>query len=169
MEPFRQFLVGNGTESHGTSVPATRPGTNGPDDKLEITVIFTSAEATVAAIDRAAALLNGLNGRISVVAAQPVPYPLPLDSPPVLLDFNRQRLIEIASESTVEITVHLYLCRWRSETLASALKPGIVVVIGGQIGWWPTWEKSLARKLRRAGFTVIFLELPEARRPATND
>jgi hypothetical protein len=28
--------------------------------------------------------------------------------------------------------VHLYLCRWRSETLASVLKPGSVVVIGGR-------------------------------------
>jgi hypothetical protein len=169
MEPFRQLLVGNGTESHGPSVPASQPGTNGPDGKLEITVIFTSAEATVAAIDRAAALLNGLNGRISVVAAQFVPYPLPLERPPVLVDFNKRRLIEIASESPVETTVHLYLCRWRSETIASALKPGTVVVIGGRKRWLPTWEKSLARKLRRTGFTVIFLELPEARRPATND
>jgi len=169
MEPFRQFLVGNGTQSHGTSVPASGPGTNRPDGKLEITVLFTSSEATVAAIDRAAALLNGLNGRISVVAAQSVPYPLPLERPPVLLDLNQQRLIDIASKSPVETTVHLYLCRWRSETLASALKPGTVVVIGGRKRWWPTWEKSLARKLRRTGFTVIFLELPEARRPATND
>ena len=169
MEPFRQFLVGNGTLSHGTTLPASPPGTNESEGKLEITVIFTSADATLAAIDRAAALLNGLNGRISVVAAQSVPYPLPLERPPVLLDLNQQRLIDIASKSPVETTVHLYLCRWRSETLASALKPGTVVVIGGRKRWWPTWEKSLARKLRRTGFTVIFLELPEARRPATND
>jgi hypothetical protein len=169
MEPFRQFLVGNGTLSHGTTLPASPPGTNESEGKLEITVIFTSADATLAAIDRAGALLRGLNCHISLVAAQSVPYPLPLERPPVLLGFNKQRLVDIASESPVDTTVHLYLCRWRSETLASALKPGTVVVIGGRKRWWPTWEKSLARKLRRTGFTVIFLELPEARRPATND
>jgi hypothetical protein len=76
----------------------------------------------------------------------------------VLLDFNKRRLINIASESPVETTVHLYLCRWRLETLASVLKPGSVVVIGGRKRWWPTWEKSLARKLQTAGFIVIFLE-----------
>jgi hypothetical protein len=169
MEPFRQFLVGNGTLSHGTTLPASPPGTNESEGKLEITVIFTSADATLAAIDRAGALLRGLNCHISLVAAQSVPYPLPLERPPVLLGFNKQRLVDIASESPVDTTVHLYLCRWRSETLASALKPGTVVFIGGRKRWWPTWEKSLARKLRRTGFTVIFLELPEARRPATND
>ena len=58
MEPFRQFLVGNGTLSHGTTLPASPPGTNESEGKLEIAVIFTSADATVAAIDRAGALLR---------------------------------------------------------------------------------------------------------------
>jgi hypothetical protein len=163
----RQFLVGNGKQSHDTTLPASPPGTNESDRELEITVIFTSAEATVAAIDRAGALLNGLNGRISLVAAQSVPYPLPLERPPVLLDFNKRRLIEIASESPVKTTVHLYLCRWRMETLASVLKPGSVVVIGGRKRWWLTWERSLARKLECSGFPVIFLEPPEGPRAAS--
>jgi hypothetical protein len=164
MEPFRQSWVGNETPSYGTNLPAAPPTTNESDSKLEITVIFTSADATAAAIDWTGALLNGLNGRISLVAAQSVPYPLPLESPAALLDFNKRRLINIASASPVETTVHLYLCRWRSETLASVLKPSSVVVIGGRERWWPTWEKSMARKLQAAGFTVIFLITPEARR-----
>jgi hypothetical protein len=161
---YQKFLVGSGRPSFDTTLPASPPGTNESDCKLEIAVIFTSPEATVAAIEQAAALLNGLNGRVSLVAAQPVPYPLPLENPPVLLTFDKRRLIEIASESPVETTVHLYLCRCRWQILASVLKPGSVVVIGGRKRWWPTWERSLARKLRRSGFPVIFLEPPEGRR-----
>ncbi len=154
----RQFVVGNGTQLRDTALPASPQGRNESDHDLEITVIFTSAEATVAAIDRAAALLNGLKGRISLVAAHSVPYPLPLESPSVLLDFNKRRLIEIASESPVETTVDLYLCRWRLETLASVLKPGSVVVIGGRRRWWPTLEKRLARGLEHYGIQVVLFD-----------
>jgi hypothetical protein len=154
----RQCLVRNGTQVQDTILPANPSGTNESDCELQITVVFTSAEATVAAIDRAAALLNGLNGRISLVAAQSVPYPLPLESPPVLLDFSKRRLIEIASESPVETTVDLYLCRSRLETLALVLKPASVVVIGGRRRWWPTWETRLARGLEYYGIQVILLE-----------
>jgi hypothetical protein len=154
----RQFLVGNGTQSYDTTPPASPSGTNESDRELEITVIFTSAEATVAAIDRTAALLNGLKGRISLVAAQSVPYPLPLESPSVLLDFIQRQLIEVASESPVETTVHLYLCRRRLETLASVLKPGSVAVLGGRGRWWPTREKRLARGLKQYGIQAILLD-----------
>src|SRR2546430_627774 len=87
------------------------------DRKLEIAVIFTSAEATIAAINRASTLLRGLNGHISLVVANTVPYPLTLENPPVSLDFNKQCLLEIAQASPAETTVHLYLCRCRSEIL----------------------------------------------------
>jgi hypothetical protein len=154
MEPLRQFFVGNERPSDGT----TSPGTNEADREVEVTVIFTSVTATLAAIHRAGVLLNGLNGRISLVSAQSVPYPLSLESPAVSLDFNKQRLIDIASESPIETTVHLYLCRWRLETLALALKPGAVVVIGARKRWWPTWETRIARRLERCGFQVVLLE-----------
>src|SRR5256885_715792 len=107
-------------------------------------LLLFSLEATIAAINRASTLLRGLNGHISLVVANTVPYPLPLENPPVSLDFNKHCLLEIAQASPVETTVHLYLCRCRSEILTSVLKPGSLVVIGSRKRWWPTWEKRLA-------------------------
>ena len=52
----------------------------------------------------------------------------------------------------------IYLCRDRVETLTAVLSPHSLVVIGGRKRWWPTAEKRLARKLRRAGHEVIFTE-----------
>ena len=54
---------------------------------------------------------------------QVVPYPLPLESPPVLIDWNERRFRVIADESPVETTVRIYLCRDRLETLTAVLKP----------------------------------------------
>ena len=58
-----------------------------------------------------------------LVVPQVVPYPLPLTSPPVLMDWNESRFRVIASESPVETKVALYLCRDRVETLTAVLNP----------------------------------------------
>ena len=76
----------------------------------------------------------------------------------MLLEFQEKRFREIASESPVEIRVQLYLCRDGLETLKKVLKPHSLVVVGGRRRFWPTREKSLARKLRKAGHEVIFTE-----------
>jgi len=143
--------------------PATgHPGwseTEEAERRLNISVIFTSVEATLAALKKAGTLASSLGARITLVVPQVVPYPLPLESPPVLLDWNERRFRVIAGESPVETTVRLYLCRDSVETVKSALSPRSVVVVGGRKGWWrSTREKRLARKLRRAGHEVIFTE-----------
>jgi hypothetical protein len=142
--------------------PATghpeRPSTTEADQKLSITVIFTSVESTLAALKEAGALACSLGARITLLVPQVVPYPLPLESPPVLLEFNERRFRLIASQSPVETTVRIYLCRDGLETLMNVLSPGSIVVIGGQKRWWPTRAKRLARQLGRDGHEVFFKE-----------
>jgi hypothetical protein len=125
------------------------------EEVLNVFVIFTSVNATLQALKQAGNLAHQLNGRIMLVAPQVVPYPLPLTSPPVLLDWNERRLRVIADESAVETIVRIYLCRDRWQALEQALRPHSVVVIGGRKRWWPTRESRLARRLRRAGHDVI--------------
>ena len=133
-----------------TGVPA-RPFTEETDSKLNISVVFTSVDATLAALKEAGNLASSLGGRITLVVPQIVPYPLPLTSPPVLVDFNERRLRVIASSCRVETRVSIYLCRDALETLQSVLKPHSLVVVGSRKRWWPTAEKRLAAKLRLAG------------------
>ncbi|HYM13917.1 MAG TPA: hypothetical protein VEU62_24480 [Bryobacterales bacterium] len=142
--------------------PATgHPGESlaGEDESgLNIAVVFTSVESTLVALKKAGALASPLGARITLVVPQCVPYPLPLESPPVLLDFNERRFRSIALESPVETRVHIYLCRERLELLLMVLKPHSVVVLGGRRRWWRTPEEKLAKRLRRAGHEVIFME-----------
>ena len=128
------------------------------EPRLSVAVVFTSVEPTLAALRKAGALAHRLSGRITLLVPQVVPYPLPLTSPPVLLDWNERRFRVIADESPVETTVQIYLCRDHLETLRTVLSPHSLVVVGGRKRWWPTPEKRLARTLRRAGHEVIFTE-----------
>jgi hypothetical protein len=142
----------------------TTEGFQGPtvekdDAKLNISVIFTSAESTLAALKRAGTLAGNLGARVMLLVPQVVPYPLPLESPPVLLDWNERRFHAIAKASPVETVVRLYLCRDSLETLMDALNPRSLVVIGSRKQRWRfTRERKLARELRRAGHQVILTE-----------
>jgi hypothetical protein len=128
------------------------------ESRLEVAVVFTSPAATMAALRKAGVLASCLNARINLLVPQVVPYPAPLESPPVLLDFSEQWCREIAAQSPVETAVQIFLCRDPAGTLRSVLAPRSLVVIGGRKRWWATREKSLARKLRRAGHEVVFTE-----------
>lgn len=142
-------------------VPATRrsePGAGKGRSDLAVAVVFTSVDATVEALRTAGALANRLNARIDLLVPQIVPYHLPISSPPVLLDFTEKRFRVMASESPVETTVHIYLCRDRLEALIQVLRPNSLVVIGDGKSWWRTAENRMAKQLRRAGHEVIMVE-----------
>jgi len=130
----------------------------GTEARLNIDVIFTSTRETLAALRRASHLANRLNAGITLVVPQAVPYPLPIESPPVLIEFNERRFSALATQCGVEATARIYLCRDPWEALQTALKPQSLVVVGGRKHWWPTAEWRLARKLGRAGHEVIFAE-----------
>jgi hypothetical protein len=135
------------------------PAVGDSDPKLEISVVFTSVDATLAALKQAGNLAAGLGGRITLIVPQIVPYPLPLASPPILVDFSERRLRVIASHCRVETRISIYLCREPFETLQSVLKPHSVLVIGSSRQWWLGAEKRLARKLRHLGHQVIITEM----------
>lgn len=148
---FNRFLAHPLTERPELLFQESHPG-------LSVIVVFTSVEPTVEALRRAGVLANRLRARITLLVPQIVPYPLPITSPPVLLDFNEKRFRVIARESPVETKVHIYLCRDRFVELGNVLEPHSLVVIGGRKRCWPTAEKKIAKHLRRAGHEVILVE-----------
>jgi hypothetical protein len=136
----------------------TAPAAERTDQRLNIAVVFTSVQATLAALKEAGNLANNLGARITLIVPEVVPYAVPLDTPPVLVEFNENRFRVIASESAVETSVRICLCRDRFVGLGSALNPGSIVVLGGPKRWWQTKNQRLASDLRRAGYEVIFKE-----------
>src|SRR5882724_2491992 len=81
------------------------------DQRLKIAVLFTSVESTLAALKGAGELASHLGAQITLVVPQVVPYPLPLQCPPVSPEFSARRFRVIASKSPVETRVQICLCR----------------------------------------------------------
>jgi len=144
--------------------PAFSPGypeprtSGGSKQRLNVIVVFTAVEPTLAALRTAGALACQLNMRITLVVPHVVPYPLPLSRSPVPLGWMERHFRVLAAKCPVEVAVRIYLCRDRMEMLFSVLALGSLVVIGGRKRWWPVAEKRLARELRRAGHEVIYTE-----------
>ncbi len=131
-------------------------GTEEP--RLNVTVLFTSVEGTMAALRTAGTLASKLGGRITIIVPEVVPYHLPLNEPPVRHDWNEKRFRVLAAESAVETSVRFYLCRDENEMLAKTLGPHSLVVLGGKRHLWPTRESRLAKRLRSLGHEVILAE-----------
>jgi hypothetical protein len=132
-----------------------RPAT---EAQLNVTVLFTSIEGTMAALRSAGTLASKLGGRITIVVPEIVPYHLPINKPPVSHEWNEKRFRVLAEKSSVETSVRFYLCRDEDEMLAKRLKPHSLIVLGGAKHWWPTQESRLAKRLRSLGHEVILAE-----------
>jgi len=124
------------------------PSCDGP--QFDLKVVFTDLRRTAAALAAARTLARGLGARITLMVAHVVPYPLPLATPDVSVEFI-QRMLESSDADSVEI----YLCRDRNEAIRDALERESLVIIGTRRRWWPVWERSLARLLRREGRRVL--------------
>ena len=136
----------------------TLPAGGEAEARLNISVVFTQEKSTLAALKKAGDLAARLSAHVTLLVPQIVPYPAPLTSPPVLIEFSERHFREMASQSPVSTTVNLYLCRDPLEILMAVLPPRSLVVLGGRKRWWPSREKRLVKHLQRAGHEVIFTE-----------
>ncbi|HEY4363134.1 MAG TPA: hypothetical protein VGN17_19350 [Bryobacteraceae bacterium] len=124
---------------------------------LEVNVIFTSAGATVSAMDQAARLASDLSARVCVFAPVVVDFHTNLEHPRVNPEFLAAQYRAIAEEAGVETSVQIVLCRDVVDGLNTALRPNSLVVVGGRKRWWRTRESKLARALEAAGHQVLFV------------
>jgi len=130
----------------------------GREPKLNVHVVFTTLDGTKTAFRLAGKLARDLGARVTVLAAQVVPYPLPLEKPPVAVEFTEQALLRMVGEEEVETAIEVRLCRDSEETIREALAPESVVVMSRRGRWWAIREWMLAWRLRRDGHHVIYAD-----------
>jgi hypothetical protein len=125
---------------------ATQPG--GADS--QIYVIFTDPARTKAALHVAVRLARGLDLTLELLTAQVVPYPLPLDDPPVSIDFTKSAMSRLVADLEADILVRILLCRDADEALRSAVGRDAVVIIGGA-------RPKLTRLLQSDGRRLVII------------
>lgn len=133
-----------------------------PSTDLEVNVIFTDDEGTLAALKAAGVLAHNLRPRINLLVFQTVPLAFPLTRPPVSIPFTEQRLLHLVSQNaqgSLHTAVYLYLCRDEKPALRQMLRPQSLVVIGSRRRWWRTKEQRLAERLRHDGHQVFLAYL----------
>jgi hypothetical protein len=125
--------------------------------RVEVHVIFTTTQATRAALRAADAMMPPGEAQIHFLVPQVVPMGFPLDRPPVSVAFAEQRALGMASECcrTAAVQVHIVLCGNREQCIERTLGPNSLVMIGSRKQRWLATERKLARHLRAKGHRVI--------------
>jgi hypothetical protein len=100
-------------------------------------------------------MARDLDATLTLLAAQVVPYPVPLDEPLVSREFTERVLSRLAAESDLATVATVLLCRDRNDALRAELRPQSLVVIGSARRWMPRRDASLVKLLRRDGHSVF--------------
>jgi hypothetical protein len=128
--------------------------------RLRVYVAATTREGTRCALLAADRLAAGLDARIIILVPHIVSYVVPLDLPtedPTVLTDEYRALV---SDAGVDADVRLCLCRRPVDVFKTLLDDQSTILIGGRRGlWWPSLAQCTARRLRREGYDVVFVEM----------
>ena len=128
---------------------------------LGVVIPYTTLELTKAAL-RHTGVCTDLNLRVSLVDVQIVPFPCPLDQPPVNREFSEQRLRDLLTDSQLQGSAEVLYARDWLDGFRRVVEPGSLVILGTKKRWWRTREEKLARVLMKAGHQVMLLHITNA-------
>jgi hypothetical protein len=143
----------------GTKASALEPLIHEPPNsgRLRLNVLFTNYKETLRALKLAEALTPGLPSEIVLLVPVTVPFPLPIEEPPVPLGFACRRISELVScvQGETSLEAYVFLCRNPIEAVLRSLGQRSLVLIGARRLWPFGKTRRLARKLRAAGHEVF--------------
>jgi len=131
----------------------------GPSSEFPVYVPYTTAVLARAALRAAVALSRNLGARVSLVAVQVVPFPLPLDEPAVSPGFLQEELKAVARDVEAPVDTHVVIARDSEVAYDRAIPRGSLVVLATKRRWWHTRQANLARLLARDGRNVALVEI----------
>ncbi len=155
LHPLYAFLTLSAVASRRGKVTQSRKLNSAACRRTPDHCPFTDANRTRLALTEGLKLAQDLNVRFQIVVMRAVPYPLPLDKPPVASGFTEKQVVELTKDLTVKPAVRIYDCREPEASLLQILPPASLVVVGCRETWWSSREPKLVRQLRQAGHHVV--------------
>ena len=125
--------------------------------ELRVFVAHTSRELTKASLSAVSALTRSLGARVTLLAVQIVPFPLPLNRPDVAPEFVERELAALARQIEAPVDVRVVIARDLDTGLQRGLTTNSLVVVAAKKRRWLNAELRLARSLARAGHSVAVL------------
>jgi hypothetical protein len=125
---------------------------------LWVVIPYTTPELTRAAL-RHAGVCTDLHVHVSLVDIHLVPFPCPLDQPPIDKKCSEQRLRDLLGQSGLPGRTDVLYARDWLEGFRRVLDPQSLVILAAKKRWWRTREDKLARALLKAGHQVMLLHV----------
>jgi hypothetical protein len=147
-------------EVHKGKPGGGEPSFNFNPARLNVIVVFTTVEGTLAALESAARLAKNLMAEITLVMVEEVYFRYPLDRSPVSTSFLHRlcvALVEGANLDPGEVRTEIHYCRDRMKFLQVRLKGKSLVVIGAKQRGWARSERRIHAALTRQGHDVILI------------
>jgi len=124
-------------------------------------VVYTTIPGTFAALRVAAVVSRAMGVPLRLMHFRAVPSPLPVDAPTGLSPIETAEFANQLRFEGYDVSLHVYLCRDARAAIATSLKRGSLVAIGGTRRWWPTEGRRWKRWLEAAGHFVLFVDSAE--------
>src|SRR5437899_13036014 len=123
---------------------------------LWVVIPYTTPELTRAAL-RHAGVCSDLDVHVALLDIQVVPFPCPLNQPPINKEFSKRRLQQLLQENRLSGQAAVVYTRDWFEAFEKMLEPKSLVILATKKRWWPTRQDKLARTLAKAGHQVMLL------------
>ena len=122
-----------------------------------IHVVATTIPGTREALATAAALADGLDSHIRVIAAVTMPAAWPVDQESGPLHALAAQIKTLPEAESSRVRILPCVCRHLRD-VTQLLPPNGLVIMGGRTHrWWPTREQRLAHDLQGLGYRVMFV------------
>lgn len=136
--------------------------TGGPLIRTDaVHVVFTTVDATIAAVRVAAGLAKAMSVPLQVIHFRQVPQAVSVEAPVGLSPIETERFMERLHAEDIHIRARVFLCRDERRAIPMAFKRRSIVVIGGRHRRWPTRTDRIRRRLETAGHFVVFVDSRE--------
>jgi len=126
-----------------------------------VSVLYTTAPATLEAARVAANLAHAMRVPLRVVHFRTVPRQVPVDRPEGVSPIETDAFVGRLRHEGIAARFRVYLCRDETTTIPFAFRPHSLIVIGGRRSWWPTRAERWRHALEDAGHLVLFVDPSE--------